>query len=233
MDDNRIRPGVWIAVVGGLALVGAAVFLLGPKHTTRPASETKPTDEQVAASGEAESRHGRREERAASPAKVEAAQDIPYIDGLVYGDIDLREAKALMPDNIYWQQGAPTKDPDELARREEERKKRNEEYGRVLAGDANEDEVRAYYDYNKRVSEDYLQFSEFMARRYKDSDHKEMVGLLDMAMKMHAERLKQLPAELDEALQRAREHAKAREDWARQKQEFGDVAPDPATADGE
>jgi hypothetical protein len=234
MDDNRIRPAVWIAVVGGLALVGAAVFLLQPKHAPKTAAETRPAEEKAAsAADDGESRHGRREERGASPSGAAAPQDIPYIDGLVYGDIDLREAKALMPDNIYWQQGAPTKDPAELARREEEKKKRNEEYGRVLAGDASEDEVRAYYDYKKRVSEDYLQFSEFMARRYKGSEHTEMVGLLDMATKMHSELLQQLPAELEEALQRARDRAKVREDWQRQKEEFGDVPPDPSSEDDE
>lgn len=226
MDDKGIRPGVWVAVGGGLALVGLLVFVL---RSGRDASTDKPpaaVEEKVASTRPpAPPPPSRRQERGASDPPP--AEEVPYIEGLVYGDIDLREAKTLMPDNIYWQQGAPTKDPDELARREAEKKKRNEEYGRVLAGDASEDEVRAYYDYKKRVSEDYLEFAEFMARRYRSSDHKEMVGLLDMATKMHAEKLSQLPAELEDSLARAREREKVREDWRRQQEEFGEFPREP------
>src|SRR5205085_6743330 len=163
-----------------------------------------------------------------APAAAEAPE---YIEGLVYGEIDLREAKALMPDNLYWKLGAPTKDEEVLAEREEERKRRNEEYGKVLSGDASEDEVKAYYDYKKKLSSDYLEFSEFMARRYRNSDNKEFVGMLELATKMHADRLKLLPDELEDALERSREHAKAREDWKKQKEEFGAAGAIPPDED--
>jgi hypothetical protein len=225
MEDKGIRPGVWMAVVGGLVLLGLVVFLIQSQRAAAPVEAPKAAEEKVASTRPpAPVATPRREERGAS---ASAPEEVPYIEGLVYGDIDLREAKALMPDNIYWQQGAPTKDPEELARRDAERKKRNEEYGRVLAGDASEDEVRAYYDHKKRVSEDYLEFSEFMARRYKSSDHKDMVGMLDLATKMHAEKLAQLPAELEDALARAREREKMREDWRRQQGEFGEFRREP------
>src|SRR5690242_2381883 len=111
MDDDRIRPGVWLAVVGGLALRGAAVFVLQPKNPAKPQEQVKPAETEVSAATHDENRPSRREERGASPSQAAPAQEVPYIEGLVYGDIDLREAKALMPDNIYWQQGSPTKDP--------------------------------------------------------------------------------------------------------------------------
>lgn len=163
-----------------------------------------------------------REDRSASrPVASALPQEVPFIEGLVYGDIDLREAKALMPDNLYWTHGAPTKDPNVLEEREKERARRNEEFGRVQAGDASEDEVRAYYDYRRRLSTDYLEFAEFMARRHRGSDNESFVGLLDLATKMHAEKLAQLQGELDDALARAREREKVREDWRRQQEEFG------------
>ena len=43
---------------------------------------------------------------------------VPYIEGQVWGDIDLREVQVVMPDNLYWQLGAPTKDPAVLEARE-------------------------------------------------------------------------------------------------------------------
>jgi hypothetical protein len=228
MDDKRIRPGVWIAVVGSLAALGVVVSLTGrhappPKTPTAaaPAVDESPASGSVTASGP-------RSRTAPRTAPGQLAVEQPeYIDGLVYGEIDLREAKALMPDNLYWKLGAPTKDPDVLAARDEERRKRNEEYGRVLAGDANEDEVRAYYDYKKKLSSDYLEFSEFMSRRYRNSDNKEFIGMLELATKMHADRLKLLDAEQEDALQRSRDHAKAREEWQRQKEELGENAGVP------
>jgi hypothetical protein len=231
MDDKRVRPAVWMTIAGAFALLGLLVFVLQPRRDVAPAGAAKGGQDKIASTRPPVAvSPSRREERGPSAAAA-PQEEVPYIEGLVYGDIDLREAKTLMPDNIYWQQGAPTKDPEELARREAEKKRRNEEYGRVLAGDASEDEVRDYYDYKKRVSEDYLEFSEFMARRYRSSDHKEMVGLLDLATKMHAEKLSQLGAELEDALARAREREKMREDWRRQQEEFGEFPKTPSLDD--
>src|SRR5437868_4361313 len=165
MDDKRIRPGVWLAVLGSLSALVLVLWLAGGRAPSKapeaPAMPDRPPSEIPTATAE----HSRATSRPA--ARAPAAPEAPeYIEGLVYGEIDLREAKALMPDNLYWKLGAPTKDEEVLAEREEERKRRNEEYGKVLSGDASEDEVKAYYDYKKKLSSDYLEFSEFMARRY-------------------------------------------------------------------
>lgn len=229
MANTGIRPGVWAAVVALLVAVLAFVTLGRPDRSA-PEPETAAVAE-VPEAAAPEREPGKPElldaRRSAHPAAPEAAPEepVPYIDGLVYGEIDLREAKALMPDNLYWKLGSPTKDEKILAEREEEKKRRNEEYGRVLAGDASEDEVRAYYDYRRKLSEDYLEFSEFMARRYANHPRDEFVGMLELAVKMHADRLKQIPLELDDALERARERERIREDWRRQQEEFGEPYP--------
>jgi hypothetical protein len=235
MDNKQIRPAVWAAVVGSLAVLAFVVVFL-EWHRARPSAVSSPAAGAVASTPaapgpDARTRDGRNPSHVATGAPASPAAEVPYIDGLVYGEIDLREAKALMPDNLYWKLGAPTKDPDVLKQRDDEQRRRNEEYGKVLSGDASEDEVRAYYDYKKKLSSDYLEFSEFMSRRYRDSDNKEFVGMLELAMKMHAERLKELPAEEEDALRRSRERAKIREDWQRQKQEFGDAANPPPDED--
>ena len=225
MDDKGIRPGVWIVVLGSLAVAFLVVALLQSRRKPLPTEVAPQTEGKEITLAQPQT--GRRD-RATRNAPGAPAEDPPmYIEGLVYGEIDLREAKALMPDNLYWKWGAPTKDPDVLAAREEERKRRNEEYGKVLSGDANEDEVRNYYEYKRKLSADYLEFAEFMQRRFKDKGPEEYIGLLQLAMKMHAQRLQQLPAESEEAMQRSRDHAKAREEWARQKEEFGDPTPTP------
>lgn len=147
-------------------------------------------------------------------------EEVPYIEGLVWGDIDLREAQAVMPDNLYWQQGAPTKDPAVLEAREQEKRRRNEEYGRVLAGDASEGEVKTYYDYRERLSTDYLEFSEWMLNRYGEKISDEFRGMLELSIKLHKARLAEIPQDREDALARSREHEKIREDWRREQEEF-------------
>jgi len=229
MDDKRIRSSVWLAVVGALAVLGVVVALLESRRA--PQQKPPPEETQPIAAAPAAPSSPSRDPRPAVRTALAPEEPVPYIEGLVYGEIDLREAKELMPDNIYWQLGSPTKDPAVLAEREAEKQRRNEEYGKVLAGDASEDEVRAYYDYKTRLSKDYLEFSEFMARRYRDSKNDQFVGMLELAMKMHAAKLAQLPAETEDALQRSREREKIREDWRRQQEEFGRFEDEPADED--
>jgi hypothetical protein len=76
----------------------------------------------------------------------------------LYGALDLGEvcARGARPDNLYWEQGVPTKDPEVLEKREQEKNPHaTKSTAGVLAGDANEDEVNAYYDYRQRLSSDY------------------------------------------------------------------------------
>jgi hypothetical protein len=189
---NSVRPGIAAAAV---AVVALAIVLIWSMNGRAPDGGAPP------------------------PAP---ADSVPYIEGLVYGDIDLREARAAMPDNLYWQFGAPTRDEEVLAARDEEKKLRNEQYGRVLAGDADEEEVRQYYDYRRRMSEDYYEFAEFMHRRHADNPDDRFVGMLELAMKMHLAKLAEIPREEERALEHARKAELARQDWERQKEEFGE-----------
>jgi hypothetical protein len=151
-------------------------------------------------------------------------EPVPFIDGLVYGEVDLREARAVMPDNLYWQLAAPTKDPAVLEAREEEKKRRNEEYGRVLSGDANEEQVNAYYDYRERISTDFLEFAEWMSNRYGDKVPDQFRGLLDLSVNLHKARLAEIPRDREDARARSREREKIREDWRREQEEFNQPA---------
>jgi hypothetical protein len=228
MSERSIRPGVVLFTVAVLAALAAFVFLIEsrPAHPRKPPSESAEAGGTLAASPQAE-KAAPREAGERSPRLVAPVADepVPYVDGLVWGDLDLREARELMPDNLFWKYGVPTKDESELAAREEEKKRRNEEYGRVLAGDASEDEVRAYYDYRRRMASDYLEFAEFMQRQLRDSSNEQLRGLIDLGLKMNAEKLKQLNAEMEDALARSRERAEIREQWRQQQQEFGDLTP--------
>ncbi len=232
MEDQRVRPAVWLVFVGSIVALATIVLLDGfgtpteaPKGPAVVADEPSPD---ASAPRETEATRQGRDRSAARPVARREEQDpVPYIEGLVFGDIDLREARELMPDNLYWKLGAPTKDPEILAEREAERERRNKEYGRVLSGDATEDEVHAYYDYRRRLSADYVEFAEFMQRRFKGKGPDEFQGMLDLALKLNAERLAQIPADEQDAIERARERAKIREEWQRQQADFAGVGQGP------
>jgi len=226
MEDNRIRPGVWLTVVGLIAVLAVVLALLQARRPSRaPGVEPQPPETPIASVATAPQPFSPPSDPQPITRTPPAAQEpVPYVEGLVFGDVDLREARELMPDNLYWQTGAPTKDPAVLEAREQENRRRNEEYGRVLSGDASEDEVRAYYDYRKRLSSDYLEFADFMNRRFGNSVNDEFKGLLELSMKLHAARLAQIPADLDEALERARSREKIRQEWRREQEEFADPA---------
>ena len=216
MRKGGIRRSVWVAVVASMAALGVAVAVLESRRSPQPQAPAEPWSPEQAAPPQPAAA----EQPAPARKSSKPPEEVPYIEGLVWGDIDLREAQAVMPDNLYWQQGAPTKDPAVLEAREQEKKRRNEEYGRVLAGDANEDEVNAYYDYRERLSTDYLEFAEWMNNRYGDKISDEFRGMLELSIKLHKARLAQIPQDRDDALARSREHEKIREDWRREQEEF-------------
>jgi hypothetical protein len=219
--EKGVRPGVGLAVAAVLLALAAVVVVLERTRSSAP----EPTEETASADASATATVSDPNEspaRPAPPANRPAPEPPAYIENLVWGDIDLREARAVMPDNLYWELGAPTNDPAVLEAREAEKKRRNEEYGRVLAGDANEAEVNAYYDYRERLSTDYLEFSEWMKNRYGDGLAEQFRGLLDLSIKLHTARLAQIATDRADALERSVARAKIREDWKRQQKEFGE-----------
>lgn len=231
MDDKRIRPGVWLTAVGLLTAIAVVVVVLETRRASRAPEAKPPPQAQPLASAAAPQPSASPAQDAEPITRTPAAEQepVPYIEGLVFGDIDLREAREVMPENLYWKLGAPTKDPALLEEREQEKIRRNQEYGKVLSGDASEAEVRAYYDYRTRLSSDYLEFADFMNRRFRGSLTDQFQGLLDLSIKLHTARLAQIPADLEDALERSRTREKIREEWRKEKEEFS--SPQPQTDD--
>lgn len=236
-ENQGIRPRVWMAVLGFLAVLGVVVAFVGGKrapHAPKGAASTAApgaagsTGSAATASANARSRASR---DGGSTVHEEAKEAPEYIEGMVWGDIDLREARAAMPDNLYWSMAAPTKDEEILKAREQEKERRDQQYGRVLSGDASEDEVKDYYDWRRRVSSDFLEFADFMSRSYADGSNEELKGMLALAVKLHTARLAQIDSDLAAALARAQEHARIREEWQREQAEFH-TRPASPPADG-
>ncbi len=127
--------------------------------------------------------------------------------------VDFDEVRRAMPDNIYFEMSAPTTDEAVLAERAAQRSRWNDEYGKVLSGTGSEEEVLAYYDVRARISSDYLEFTTYLLDNHGQSLAERDRGLLELARRLHAARLQEIPRQVEEALARKRQQDAAREAW--------------------
>jgi hypothetical protein len=119
--------------------------------------------------------------------------------------VDLEDLRARLPDNRYWELGAPTSDPEVTRARAERAKRDNELFGRTQTGEATEEEIRTYYAERRRISEDYLRLSLVVLAEKSDQLPERDRGMFELSAKMHRDRLVQIERDLADALARRRE----------------------------
>ncbi len=129
--------------------------------------------------------------------------------------LKLEELRARLPDNLYWKLDAPTQDPRVLQQRAEERRKWNELLGKVQAGEASEEEIHRYYDHRRQRSEDHIEVATLMLTEYGERLSESERGLIELSIRMHRDRLKEVPRQTEEALARKQLQDKRREEWRR------------------
>jgi hypothetical protein len=144
----------------------------------------------------------------------------PYEVAVRWSAVDLDAVRDAMPDNLYWQMSAPTEDEERIRWREEERARWNREYGKVLSGNATEDEIEGYYAHRERVSLDAIEFASYLLDHYRDTLPERDVGLLELAIKLHHARLQELPRRQAEAFERKQRQDVLRELWRADEQAF-------------
>jgi hypothetical protein len=122
--------------------------------------------------------------------------------------VDLAELKKKMPDNVYWENDAPTDDEAILRRRHARAIELNRQLGKVLANEATVVEINAYYDQLERVSNDHLAFAEAVLNAGGEDLSERDRGLLEYGVVLHTQKLKELKVERADALRRQRERKK-------------------------
>ena len=132
----------------------------------------------------------------------------------------------MMPDNLYWQVAMPTQDARVLQEREDERARWNVEYGKVLSGNASEEEIKAYYAHRQRLSADYVEFTSYVLDQHGDELSEQDVELLELARRLHLARLEEYPRQTQVALERKLEQDRARQAWLADEAEFGAMSPE-------
>lgn len=213
----------WIAAT--VAVVGLAV-LLWPSEAPReaaPAGAPSVADAPVAPPTSGEPLPGGAAPPAvagssAVPALSRSPESPPPEDVPQVHPVDLEALRAQLPDNLYWELGAPTKDPEVLKRREDDARRWNDLYGKVLSGMATEEEVRHYYTHRRRVSEDFMAFAATVLAEYGDRLPEQERGLYELSIDMHRTRLAELPAQEQDALARGQAQQRRREAWRQSQQ---------------
>jgi hypothetical protein len=138
-----------------------------------------------------------------------------------WASVDMAAVRKAMPDNIYWTMSVPTKDPDVLRAREEERERWNTEYGKILSNTATAEEIEAYYARRRRLSNDYIAFAGHLLLKYGRTLPARDVALLKLAIKLHLARLEEIPRQIAEAQARREAHDAARRAWLEEQKAFG------------
>jgi len=213
MSAPRIPRALGLAALA--AISGALLVLL----LMRPADDAREPSPSRARTADASSRAApigpRAEPRPAPPSSdgtaarrpgpeidPEASPDPAFERALRWSAVDLDAVRRALPDNLYWEMSAPTSDPSVEQRREEERARWNEEYGKVLSGTASEEEIHDYYALRRRISEDAVEFAGHLLEHYGDVLPERGVGLLELADRLHRARLEEMPRRIAEARER-------------------------------
>ncbi|RKG98067.1 hypothetical protein [Corallococcus carmarthensis] len=203
--------GVLVLAVGAWLVFGGQATDDGAPAAAPPAAQTPASPPPVFASTPAvpRAKDGGLDLVGAATAQVQAAPEEesgPY-------PVDLEALRAKLPGNLYWEMDAPTKDPEELRRREAVKAKWNTLFGKVQANEASEEEVHQYYEHRRQVSEDAITFATTMLKDYGDKLPSEHRGLLELSVNMHRTRLAELPRQETDALARREAHAQRQREW--------------------
>lgn len=134
--------------------------------------------------------------------------------------VDLEAVRAEMPDNVFWTMSAPTKDPEVLRAREEERERWNLAYGKVLSNTATPEEIDAYYTHRQKLSADYIEFAGYLLAEYGEQLPPRDVAMLKLAIDLHLARLEEIPRQIAEAQERHAAHDAARRAWLEEQRVF-------------
>jgi hypothetical protein len=141
-------------------------------------------------------------------AAAEAAPDAPP-----RSSVDLEVLRRQLPDNLYWSLGVATDDPAVLEARAAQARRWNAALGKVQAGEASDEELHAYFEHQRRLHQDYLDFSAQVLATSGDQLSERDRGLFELSAKMHHDRLAELPAQEAEAVARKQLQDQRRAAW--------------------
>jgi hypothetical protein len=205
-----------VAVVALVLALGVSLWLwlAAPRETPIAPAPAGPASVTPAAGGPAPKPPASNPEPVPQPAPRLMSE--PAEDPAAGYPLDMEALRSRIPDNLYWTTAAPTKDPRELQARVEQERRQNTLFGKIQAGDATEEEIHQYFDFRRKLSEDYLVFAGMVLGEYGSQLPERDQGVLELSVQMHRGKLKELPRQREEALARRELQERRREAWRRQ-----------------
>lgn len=194
----RVKTPAWIAIGSAVVVGGVVWFIARSPAETAPSEPTTQAHTPAPAAIAAPPPPGRTDSVSGSegPSKL-ADSERPY-------PVDLDDLRARIPNNLYWQLGAPTDDPEVAKMRAARAERNNTIFGRTLSGEATEAEIRTYYAEQRRVSEDYLELSLLVLSEKRDQLPERDRGMFELSVQLHRARIAQTERDLKDALARRR-----------------------------
>ncbi|WP_239469870.1 hypothetical protein [Archangium violaceum] len=221
--NTRWKALPWLAASIAVALV--AVLLVTQLRGGNAPEDTSGLEEKVATPGRSSPSPALPPPGpSGAPSGVATVNDAGDTSGLVseappsdappnQHPVDVEKLRERLPGNLYWELGAPTKDPEVLRKRAEEKQRWNALLGKVQSNEATEEEIHQYYDHRRQVSEDYIAFASLVLQEHGAQLSEQERGLYELSIQMHRTRLSELPRQVDDALARARLQDQRREKW--------------------
>lgn len=127
--------------------------------------------------------------------------------------VDLAALRRAMPDNLYWAQAAPTTDERVLAARAAFERERSRRFGSIEAGESSEKDIDAFFEGQRQLHQDYLDFCNRVLEAYGDLLPERDRGLYELGASMHRDRLAELPSRRAQAIERRRVQDERRRRW--------------------
>ena len=201
-DVQLARPGFRVLVIVAAIVVGGIAIVLwrhtpvgdtdlpsvgyaAPKTVSLPTATMSPVDSTSAG-------FGRRDDVLQSAAAGSAAR---Y-------PVDLDVLRRELPNNRYWEDGAPTSDPEVAKARAARAEAGNARLGRIQANEAPPEEIRAYYADRRALSRDYLALAEHVLATRGAALPERDRGMFELSVQLHRDRLRQIDRDESDALGR-------------------------------
>jgi len=132
---------------------------------------------------------------------------------LAFATIDLEALKNEYPDNLYWEMAAPTLDESVKQTRKEQREFWKLRQGKISSNLASEAEIREYYSYQNKLSEDYVELTGQLIKRHGQDLAEQDYEMITLATQLHLSRLQDMPSMLERDLKNRQRFLDRKNEW--------------------
>ena len=137
-----------------------------------------------------------------------------------WAKVDLEEVRDAIPNNLFWTMSAPTVDEALLAERDAKREELKTIETKMMARLATDQEIRDYYSYQTKLSEDYVIALTEIINRYghviPDDDYSGQT----LARTLHLSKLQEMPSKLTQALEQRQKFLADKAEWMADKDAY-------------